>query len=650
MQEQDFTFFNIVPYSSGNEELAAMDAVEYTRLTGNRIVLYSLTLHPEYPAYENLKKAAESFRKFKNLLAGTDVEVGILLQAILGHWPRQDKEIDPWQRTVNVNGELVRFCPLDPGYQEYIRKVGETLAKEKPAFFMIDDDVRAYSPHAECFCPLHAKEFSRRMGKDYTPQELVEAVKKSQKGEKEFETFLKLQREIPEGVASLVREGLDSVDPSIPGASCMAGVEARFSGQISMKIASRHQKSPIMRIANAFYMESSHKDFAYVLFRTMSYFEQHCKKIPFMLDEADTFPHHLYSRSSRNFHTKLTSSAFLGLKGAKVWFVNMHRNDTPISRRYTEELSRNRGLYQTLAREAGDSQRSGVIIPLHKNYLCNTPIQGDEYMYERFSWAETHLGMFGIPYRVSFDLGENGVYLISGAQTIRRFNDEELKTLLSGKLLLDGAAATEVTRRGFAGYLGVTAEQKPIKFHLEKARNPLLTMRLDRLPEVPFLTVTDPAAEILTDLCYKPRSCDNELEKVAPGTVLFRNKLGGHICVTAFCTVWRGNNQLEENRKDFLLALLDQLNGEALPFVVMDYQNVAALTREKANGETLMAVYNINFDRLDPISIRCAKPSSVEFLAPSGEWKKLEFSYENGIALLSYGLECLEGVILKIKK
>ena len=152
MQKQDFTFFNIVPYSFGNETAAAADAIEYTKKTGNRIVLYSLTLHPQYPSCENLKMAAASFRKFKNALAGTDVQPGILLQAILGHWARLDKQTDPWQRSIDLSGEEKRFCVLDTEFQKYIYAVGETLAKEKPFFFMTDDDIRAFLAGNLCRC------------------------------------------------------------------------------------------------------------------------------------------------------------------------------------------------------------------------------------------------------------------------------------------------------------------------------------------------------------------------------------------------------------------------------------------------------------------------------------------------------------------
>ena len=76
----DFTLYNVVPFSPGNEKVAAADAKEYLGRTGNDLVLYSLTLHPEgRPAIDKVRRYVESFRRFKAELAGSDVRAGILV-------------------------------------------------------------------------------------------------------------------------------------------------------------------------------------------------------------------------------------------------------------------------------------------------------------------------------------------------------------------------------------------------------------------------------------------------------------------------------------------------------------------------------------------------------------------------------------------
>ena len=131
-----FTLYNVVPFSPGNEDVAAADANEYFERTGNDLVLYSLTLHPEgRPAIDKVRRYIDSFRRFKVKLAAAGggrhpVRAGILVQSILGHWPRVDKDVEDWMRTVDAKGKVVRFCPIDPGFSQYIADTFTLLAKE----------------------------------------------------------------------------------------------------------------------------------------------------------------------------------------------------------------------------------------------------------------------------------------------------------------------------------------------------------------------------------------------------------------------------------------------------------------------------------------------------------------------------------------
>ena len=61
-----FTILNIAPFSPGSEELLARDMVEYRDRTGEDIVLYCLSLHPEgRPAIAKAEYLVESYRKLR---------------------------------------------------------------------------------------------------------------------------------------------------------------------------------------------------------------------------------------------------------------------------------------------------------------------------------------------------------------------------------------------------------------------------------------------------------------------------------------------------------------------------------------------------------------------------------------------------------
>ena len=112
-------FVNILPFSPGNEKKVADCAKDYAAKTGNKIVLYMLIMDVEYPAEKKIAHAVESYRKLKKELADSDLQLGVLIQSILGHVPRGHKKFEPWTRTRDIDGKNVRYCILDPRMQDY---------------------------------------------------------------------------------------------------------------------------------------------------------------------------------------------------------------------------------------------------------------------------------------------------------------------------------------------------------------------------------------------------------------------------------------------------------------------------------------------------------------------------------------------------
>ncbi|MBQ9337130.1 MAG: hypothetical protein IJS14_07540 [Lentisphaeria bacterium] len=645
----EFRFFNIAPYSPGKEEQVARDMIEYQQLTGNDIVLYCLSFDPEgFPARKKSMALVESYRKLKAALAGSPVRLGVLLQSVLGHWPRDFRNAEKWTRTVNLNGEPVRFCPFDPGFQAYTKEYITLLAREKPVFILGDDDIRSFSPVSECYCPLHTAEFNRRAGTDFTPEQFREAVRESKVGDRIYTLFDQLRRDTVNGVAKLIRETIDAVDPDIPAGTCMPGWEKQFNGETSRCIAGKHPA--VMRMANANYLERSPKDFPQVMIRTMA-MRAAWADIPAVLDESDTFPHNLYSRAATSFHAKLCGSIMSGLNGAKIWYVNAHRGDYPVSRNYTKILAKNRRFYPALAWAAAESELAGVIIPGHRRFLKWHPVKTGEFFVEPKNWAEVIFGAYGIPFRCSFDLTEkDAVYALAGAETIRRFSDEELRSILSCRVLADSAAALELSRRGFSGLTGVTAEDKPFTFAREKDLKTGRTCRISK-KNVPLMTA-DPAAEMVTGL-FRSDVADgsggNTEQLVSAGTVFFRNKLGGTVCTCAFHMEMSEWDLHGEARKAWLLGILDRLSGGFFPGIVLNEQNVTAIERRQGD-DLLAAVFNLCFDPMESIRIRAAAgPAQVELLGSDGNWSPAQWSFAGNELTVETVLPCYGEAVLRIR-
>jgi len=651
-----FTMLNIIP-SSDDEKVAAADAVEFTERTGCPHCLYSLTLHPQgYPAMKTVDAAVESYRRWAKLLEGTAVKPGILLQAIIGHWTQDlaEKETEKWQRQINIKGDVTRYCPLDPGYQNYIREVGRKLAECRPSVILGDDDIRAFSPEAECFCPLHTAEYNRRMGTSLAPEEYRKLIAGCRVDSPEHRMFVSLQRDSIVKVCALVREGIDAVDPSIPAGVCQPGWNwaTKQTPDYARAMAGANH-TPFLRIGNGCYFERAPKlEIGGITLRTLAEAERLRDCGALTLDEADTWPQNLWSKSAIAFHAKLAVAAFAGLKGAKMWLVNAHKGPIPVTRHYTDVLAEHRGYYGALSAASLGSSPTGVLVPCHPEFPTQPALQSARQADQPYDggMAQQTFSWFGIPFAPTFDFDRDGIYAISGARAVERFTDSQLKAMLSRKALVDCGAAQALLKRGFGDLLGVSLrEDKPL-FTGDYDELSGRHMAYPKRCEPPIFRAAE-GAKALSTLIWKESMYSKGFERVAPSTVLYRNKLGGMVVTTAYKPDMHPAYAYTEARQRFFYEILDALGGRPFDNACANDQNVMALARRAKDGADLVLVQNLNYDGEKTVLIRRGeKPSSIELLGDHGDWKTADFTWQDGLATIRVELPFYDTKVFRIRK
>lgn len=655
IREDSFTMLNIVPCSPGNEETAAADAAEFAERTGNPYCLYSMTLHPQgRPAMKTVDVAVASYRRWAELLKGSEVKPAILLQAIIGHWTQDlaEKERESWQRAVNIKGTVTRYCPLDPGYRHYIRETARKLAACGPAVILSDDDVRAFSPLAECTCPLHTAEYNRRTGLSLTAEELRPLVSKADWRSPEHIAFAELQRDTVAGVCALIREGIDSVDPGIPSGVCEPGWawSRRYIADNAFAMAGPHHTA-WARLANGRYSESAPKsEIGGITLRTMSSVERMRSSGVLLLDESDTWPHNLWSKSSAAFHAKLATGAFLGMKGAKIWCVNSHKGRYPVSRHYTDVLAAHRGFYPAISAATRGSKPEGVVIPCVSRYPGgNVADGGFSDTFESGGWAQVIFSWYGIPYTVTEDLGRDGVYALGGANAVRRFSDDEIRSILSRRVMIEGQAARALVKRGFADLIGAEIVKDDPLYTDEYSEAAGDFMPLPRSSRPPVLKAK-PGAKTLSSLIWRESRYAKEFERIAPAATLYRNRLGGTVAVMSYNFGLGVSYLYSEARQRFVYDVLDAVNGGMFDNICVNAQNVMALARRADDGADLILVQNLNYDADSAVTLRRRiRPASVELMSADGRWMKCGYSWKDGVVTLPGAWPCYGVKMLRLR-
>ena len=67
------------------------------------------------------------------------------------------------------------------------------------------------------------------------------------------------------------------------------------------------------------------------------------------------------------------------------------------------------------------------------------------------------------------------------------------------------------------------------------------------------------------------------------------------------------------------------------------------------SGQDVLGIFNLGFDPLDTVLIRCAKkPVKAEILQVNGRWKVLPFDWDKGVMELPVRLECYEPAVFRV--
>ncbi|MBQ6598254.1 MAG: hypothetical protein IJH79_11940 [Lentisphaeria bacterium] len=637
-------FVSIVPVRNRTPEQVAAEIEEQHRLSGlkNFAVIFPLQPQGERP----LDKAEYDAAFFRNLQAARkdlSLKVGILAQQTIGHgakWnPNFDRGLD-WQRMVRNNGETtIRFCPMDPRFQEYISTAIRLVTAENPDFLIIDDDCRlSFLPEkhlTECFCPRHTDHFNRKYGTSYTPEELRKAVDQAKPYDPVQLQFVNSGMETITEYVRLLRKAADEGRPGIPMMLCGCAVDEGRNDVWAKEMAAPGQPS-ILRIGNGYYLEGAPRAITNRSHTRTARQVLYSSKADLLLDEADTCPHTRYSKSARTMHLHIVSGLLKGLDGAKLWIADTFCPNPSITKPYAAVLKKHQGMYRELHRVMAKFVRRGPVVDLPAQDHAPNPAFPRMSATPAGGWAETYLSVFGLPFRWGKP-GEPGVHLIAG-ETVDWLADAELDRILADPVLLDSEAAKRLIARGYGPKIGLTAVEPLTANSSFEEMNDGTILRQSRSPY--SLLKTLPGAEVLSMLKFRPFASD-QLTDVAPASIRF-----GKIIVTAWPVLQDIRIDLHIDRRKLLIYLLSELEPLPAQFV---YDGDAGFWYGDIEGGRLMAVVNYSYDPMEECVFEFAElPKQLAQLQGDGSWKSVPFTVSGSRITVPVRLECAEIAIFKM--
>jgi hypothetical protein len=639
--------YTIMPLDEDHIDQYCQDIAGQVRSGVATMPLFSMTLTPEGdPTIDKADLFCATYEKYKARLDAMGIPSGALIQASIGHGWKLNAP-SAFQKYVGFNDGTVRVevcCPADENFRSYIRSAAARIAAAGPDHIMLDDDFRLMArPQRGCACPLHMAAFNRLAQVTFDRESLYEALCAEDAQAAHYkELFVKTQIDSLLDCAKQIRAGIDSVDPSIPGSYCTCGDAAEGGYEIASIMAGAG--NPVtLRVNNANYCAKDPRSFSSVMRRAATQIAALSGKPDVLLAETDTCPQNRYSTPAAKLHCHFTFSILEGAKGAKHWITRLPAFEPKSGVAYRKKLASHSGFYNELASLNHRLTWLGCKIPVPTHPVYQLTLAN----MARPGWSACVLDRLGLP--MHFSPAGEGVCFFDEKAALS-FTDRELLTFLSGKVVLDAAAAENFIARGFGEYLGVDVKKR--EADAKNASGEILLSGSSKiLPNIRELIPLSHQTRWLSQV-YHLRDGKHQ-DILFPGVTSYENKLGGTVVVFSGDSLFGYNIKeafgfLNESRKAQLVEILESL--DSLPVYYPEDAEVLCKAARLDDGQLLCAVLDMSLDPIEALPLVIHREvKSIQRLLPDGSYENVPFTRDGSLHTLSLTANVYDPVILIIE-
>jgi hypothetical protein len=202
---------------------ALFDLFDKYRGVTDEITFFTSATHSPLP-FDVIRKRAEILEKRMEQARKRGYRTGINILTTIGH---HNENLDnslkgDYTFMTNIDGQVCHgsFCPNDGNMREYVRNNYEIIARAKPDYIWIDDDVRfGHMPIGYgCFCDNCLQIFKNEYGVLYSRESLKKAMDEGSDADKLKirEAWLQHNRNTISSLFSLIEKTVHRVEPSLP--------------------------------------------------------------------------------------------------------------------------------------------------------------------------------------------------------------------------------------------------------------------------------------------------------------------------------------------------------------------------------------------------------------------------------------------------
>ena len=556
---------------------------------------------------------------------------------------------------MDCRGEKAPYssCPLDEQFRQKVCAGVQAFIREAhPPMVLLEDDFQLGNHPGlwfGCCCDLHLAKFNALNNSNYTrenlkeiwssctPESIALRLKYSYFGADTLADF-----------AGAISRAAQEADPNTRLGLCQDGSWPRDgNGTVRIARALAGKNRPFVRLYGSSYCVDTPTEFPEMEFMARYCLEHFPEDIECFM-EIDTYPHTTWFSSTGRARTLSRQSLFSGGDDF-LYYALQYLNDPLEEKAYLDYWKKAEKQLNVLKQEASGFTPSGVRIYFNPDAPAACPCDGRRNFHVRSPWSEV-LGRMGIAYTT----GKAACTMLSGRENVLLLKDEEIRSLLSGGLILDGSAARTLLERGYGQWLGVklsehafvppslerilSTDQELYNFILAPAGSETGSNVLNLEPLS--------GAEVLSVYESDPRQITGN------GMIRFTNTLGGRIVVIPLVFPTLSSNIFCYRKQQMLRELINWCSGKEPDAVITEVSNVWISTGIDSQGkQLLLSIVNLSPDVRKSMKLIVAPrfaDAEAEILTLSGKWKKLPVSRVENRLTLKTNFETLDPVIIKL--
>jgi hypothetical protein len=611
------------------------------RAVVDEIALFDSITHHLYLPLDVIERRAELFgRRVRALKAAGVPSVGINVLTTIGHineaWDTMPRL--PFQAMVGHDGAVSTgcACPNTPEFRAYARAKYQAMAQAGPDFIWVDDDIRMqhHGVAFGCFCPTCLALFAETAGRPYTRQALVGALQDPAGGAVR-QAWVEQNVRTIESLLAEVERAVHAVDPGIATGLMTAGPGwTTYTGQAFGRWFAA-LKAPKSRPGGGFYSDAARHG---LLDKAFDVGRQRASLPPEVTDcqyELENFPYQPLLKSTGSMMNECVMALAAGLNGIAFNALGMWDTWLEEFEPIAERAAGMRPLWERLAAQVAGLPTAGLWPAWTPQLMARRAVRPGEDWFAndpryQFTRAQV-LAEIGLPLGVD----QPGDATVLYGRVAEAFDDDELRAMLSGGVLMDSTALEALNARGFWDLTGAVLARRMDNGAMERfTGDPLNGASAGALRDarVEFWGDAKGMADILAPAAPGARVLamleDYFRRPMGPCMTAYENALGGRVVVMGYAP-WMFVHSSAKRAQ--LQNVADWITRGRLPVRIEETVTLAPIARLSADrSRGAVVLLNTGLDPIPQATIHIRAAASGARLATTQGEAPLETRPESG--------------------